>query len=91
MLFKPTTIGTAVITAKVQQVGIPSSNLTFTVQVVNPVLTKDAHGSLVQRLLSFPLILAPVGGAGGAVAAVFLLRRRRRGTNTEEDFDNALE
>lgn len=86
-------VGTVNITAVIAPPGFAAKSLNFTVQVTAPpppVTAKQA--SITQRLTSFPLVLAPIGGAAGVVAAVFLVRRRRGGLDEgEEGFDESLE
>ena len=93
--FHPTKVGSVMITAVVTPGGLLEKTLNFTVTVSAPppsVVSTKAKGSLVQELMTFPLLLVPVGGAGGAVAAVFLVRKRRGGgAKGEEEFDTSFE
>lgn len=92
VIFHPTAIGSALITASIAPGGFLAHTLNFTVQVVSPPPPKLTHKTtLVERLTTFPLVLAPVGGGAAVVAAVFVLRRRRGGGGGEEEFDSSFE
>jgi len=94
-IFHPTKTGSVLITAVVSSGGILTHTLNFTVQVTGPPPPKaavKAKASLTHELITFPLVLVPVGGAGGAVAAVFLIRRRKGGgTDADQEFDTSFE
>jgi len=94
MIFRPSKLGSALITAVVNPASQPSKTFNFTVQVIPTPAGGGgkAAPSLVDQLTSFPYILAPIGGVGGAGAAAFFFIRRRGkgGGSTDEEFDNAM-
>ena len=91
-VFHPTKLGAAVITVVIAPGGIFEKTFNFTVNVTPPPLSHEKAG-LLQRITTFPLIIAPIGGAAGAGAVVLLVLRRRRGGGApgEEDFDTSFE
>src|SRR5207253_7863055 len=77
MIFRPSKPGSALITAVVTPVNLPSKTFNFTVQVTSVPTGSGgkAAPSLIDQLTTFPYILAPIGGAGGAGAAAFFFIR----------------
>jgi len=93
MIFKPSATGEAVVSARVEQNALPPKNLTFTIVVEASATAVAAqhHQTVTQQLTSFPLLLAPVGGAVvGVSVIVILLRRRGAGGSGEEDFGEEM-
>jgi len=94
-IFHPAHAGSVLITAVVAPGALLTKTLNFTILVSAPPVstkTEKAKGSVVQDLTTFPLLLAPVGGAGGAVAAVFLVKKRRGGkADGDQEFDTSFE
>jgi hypothetical protein len=92
VIYKPSKVGVATITAVVNDAGLQTKTLNFTV-TATPAAPAAAQQkqSLVQELTSFPLLLVPVGGAaGGGAAAFFLVRRRGKRGGADEEFDTGI-
>lgn len=92
VIFKPSKPGPATISADITLPGIASKtlNMTVTVTAPPPPHIVKPKPTLEQQLTTFPLVLAPIGGAGGAVMMVLLLKRRGSHGSDEEDFDDSI-
>jgi len=84
-LFRPSSVGDAVVTATVTSNALGSANLTASV-LVRPVPVQH-QPSLLERVISYWLYIVPAAAAA-AVAVIFVLRRRRKKEEpTEEGFE----
>lgn len=94
-IFHPTKAGSVLVTAIVTPGGLFAKTLNFTVQVSAPPPSGAAakqKANVAQELITFPLLLVPVGGAGGAVAVVFLVKKRKGGKDAgDQEFDTSFE
>jgi len=94
-LFHPTKPGSVLISVQIAPNGLLTRTLNFTVQVSAPpasAAASKAKASITQELTTFPLVLAPIGGAGGAMAAVFLIRKKKGGkASGDQEFDTSFE
>ena len=92
VVFKPSKAGSAVISASINQPGLPPKTLNMTIAVSAPPPSHvKAKPSLISEFTTFPMILAPVGGAAGAaVLIVLVIKKRGARGSADEDFDESL-